>query len=64
MAYIFGQKQATKMGLSLLHSPLTATSIRANKSSATGLCWLIQTLFQQINHDGMLNFYRIENKCL
>ena len=27
MAYIFGQKQATKMGLSLLHSPLTATSI-------------------------------------
>ena len=46
MAYIFGLKQANKMGLSLLHSPLTATSIRAFKSSGTGLCWLMQTLFQ------------------
>ena len=46
MAYIFGLKQATKMGLSLLHSPLTATSIRVNKSSGTGPRWLIQTLFQ------------------
>ena len=64
MAYIFGLKQATKMGLSLLYSPLTATSIRVNKFSGTGLCWLIQTLFQQSNHDGMLNFYRIENKDL
>ena len=56
MAYIFGLKQATKMGLSLLHSPLTALSIRVNKSSCTSLCWLIQTLFKQNNHDGMLNF--------
>ena len=64
MAYIFGLKQATKMGLSLLHSPLTATSIMVNKSSGTGLCWLIQTLFQQSNHDGVLNFYRIANKRL
>jgi len=38
MAYIFGLKQATKMGLSLLHSPLIATSIMVNKSSGTGLC--------------------------
>ena len=30
MAYIFGLKQATKMGLSLLHSPLTVTFIRVN----------------------------------
>ena len=43
MAYIFGLKQATKMGLNLLHSPLTATSITVNKSSGTGQCWLIQT---------------------
>ena len=50
MAYIFGQKQTAKMGLSLLHSPL---NIRANKSSCTGLCWLMQTLFHQSNHDGM-----------
>jgi len=49
MAYIFGLKQATKLVLSLLHSPLTTTSIRVNKSSCTGLCWLIQTLFQQVN---------------
>ena len=48
MAYICGPKQAMKMELSLLHSPLTATSIKANKSTGTGLCWLIQTLFQQI----------------
>ena len=64
MAYIFGLKQATKMRLSLLHSPLTTTSIRVNKSSGTGLCWLIQTLFQQSNHDGVLNFYRIANERL
>ena len=64
MAYIFGLKQATKMGLNLLHSPLTAIPIRVNKFSCTGLCWLIQTLFQQSNHDGVLNFYRITNKCL
>ena len=64
MAYISGLKQATKMGLSLLHSPLTATSIRVNKSSGTGLCWLIQSLFQQNNHDGVPNFYRIANKRL
>ena len=64
MAYIFGLKQAMKMGLSLLHSPLTATSIRLNKSTGAGLCWLIQTLFQQNNHDDVLNFYRIANKCL
>jgi len=64
MAYIFGLKQAMKMGLSLLHSPLTATSIRVNKFSGIGLCWLIQTLFQQNNHDGVLNFYRIANKRL
>jgi len=50
MAYIFGLKQATKMELSLLYSQLTATYIRVNKFSGTGLCWLIQTLFQQINH--------------
>ena len=49
MVYIFELKQATKMGLSLLHSPLTATSIRVNKFSCTGLCWLTQTLFQQSN---------------
>ena len=30
MVYIFGLKQATKMGLSLLHPPLAATSIRVN----------------------------------
>jgi len=47
MAYIFGLKQATKMGLNLLRSPLTATSIRVNKFSSTSPCWLIQTLFQQ-----------------
>ena len=35
MAYIFGLKQVTKMGLSLLHLPLTATSIRVNKSGDT-----------------------------
>ena len=64
MAYIFGLKQAIKMVLSLLHSPLTATSIRVNKSSFTGLCWLIQTLFQQSNHDDTLNFYHIANKRL
>ena len=64
MAHIFGLKQATKMGLSLLHSPLTAISITVNKSSGTGLCWLVQTLFQQSNHDGMSNFYRIVNKRL
>ena len=64
MAYIFGLKQATKMGQSLLHSPLTATSIMVNKFSGTGQCWLIQTSFQQSNHDGMLNFYRIANKRL
>jgi len=64
MAYIFGQKQAMKMGLSSLYSTLTATSIRVNKSSFTGLCWLIQTLSQQKNHDGVLNFYRIANKRL
>ena len=63
MAYIFGLKQAMKM-VSLLYSPLTATSIRVNKSSCTSLCWLMQTLFQQSNHDGVLNFYRIANKCL
>jgi len=62
--YVCGLKQATKMGLSLLHSPLTATSIWVNKSFGTGLCWLIQTLFQQNNHDGVLNFYRIANKHL
>ena len=55
MAYIFILKQATKMGFSLLHSPLTATS---------SLCWVIQTLFQQSNHNGMLNLYRIANKRL
>ena len=55
MAYIFGLKQAKRMGLSLLHSSLTATFIRVNKSSCTGLCWLIQTLFQESNHDGTLN---------
>ena len=64
MAYIFGLKQGTKMGLSLLHSPLTATSITVNKPSGPGLCWLIQTLFQQSNHDCVLNFYRITNKHL
>ena len=64
MAYICELKQATKMGLGLLHSPLTATSIRVNKSSGTGLYLLIQTLFQQNNHDGGLNFYRIANKHL
>ena len=64
MAYIFGLKPATKMGLSLLHSLLTATSIRVNKSSCTGLCRVIQTLFQQSNHEGTLNFYRIANKRL
>jgi len=64
MTYICGLKQATKMGLSLLHSPLTATSVRVKKTSGTGLCWLIQTLFQQSNHDGVLNFYRIANKRL
>ena len=64
MAYIFGLKQATKMGLSLLHSPLTATSIAVNKSSGTSLCWLIQTLFQQSNHNSGLNFYCIANKRL
>ena len=64
MAYIFGLKPATKMRLSLLHSPLTATSITVNKSYGTGLCWLIQTLFQQNNHDGVLNFYCIANKRL
>ena len=64
MAYIFGLKQAMKMGLSLLHSPLTTTSIRVNRSSGTSLCWLIQTLFQQKDHDDMLNFYRIANKLL
>ena len=55
MAYIFGLKQATKMGLSLLHSPLTATSITVKKSSGTGRCWLIQTLFQLSNHDCVSN---------
>ena len=64
MAYISGLKQATKMELSLLHSPLTATSITVNKSSGIGLCWLIQTLFQQSNHNGVLNFYRIANMHL
>ena len=64
MAYIFGLKQATKMGLSLLYPPLTATSITVNKPSGTGLRWLIKTLFQQINHYGVLNFYLITNKCL
>ena len=64
MAYIFGLKQATKMELSLLHSPLTATSIMVNKSSGTSLCWLIKTLLQQSNHDGILNFYQIANKRL
>jgi len=64
MAYIFGLKQATKIGLSLLHSPSTAASITVNKSSGTGLCWLIQTLFQQSNHDGVVNFYHIANKRL
>jgi len=59
MAYIFGMKQATKMRLSLLHSALTATSFKVNKSSGTSLCWLIQTPFPQSNHDGMLNFNRI-----
>ena len=59
MAYTFELKQATKMGLSLLHSPLTAISIRVNKSD---LCWLLQTLFQQSNHDGTLNLYGILNK--
>ena len=63
MAYIFGLKQATKMGLSLLHSPLTATSIMVNMSSGSSLCWLIQTLFQQNNYVGVLNFYRITNTC-
>jgi len=67
MAYIFGLKQATKMGFSLLHSPLTATSITVNKSSGTGLCRLIQTLFQQRNHDGVLNFTALQiitcNSC-
>ena len=64
MAYIFGLIQATKMGLSLLHSPLTVTSITVNKASGTGVGWLIQALFQQSNHDGVLNFYRIANKHL
>ena len=66
MVYIFELKQATctKMGLSLLHSSLTATSIKVNKSSGNGPCWLIQTLFQQSNHDGSLNFYRIASKHL
>ena len=64
MAYICGLKQAMKLGHSLLHSPLTATSITVNKSSGTHLCWLIQTLFQQSTYDGVLNFYRITNKCL
>jgi len=64
MAYIFELKQAKKMGLSLLHSPLTATSITVNKSSDTGLYWLIQKLFQQSNYNGMLNFYHITNKRL
>ena len=41
--------ETVKMGLSLLHSPLTATSI---KFTSTGPCWLIQTLFQQRNHYG------------
>ena len=54
MAYIFGLNKATKMGLSLLHPPSTATSIRVNKS-CTSLCWLIQTLIQQSNHDSVLN---------
>ena len=49
---------------SLLHSPLTATSIRVNKSSCTSLCWLMKTLFQQSNHDGMQNFYPITIKHL
>ena len=61
MAYILVLEQATKMGLSLLQSPLTATSIIVHKSFGTSLCWLIQTLFQQSNHDGVLNFYRIAN---
>ena len=47
MAYICRLNQATRMGLSLLHSLLTATTIWVNKSSGTGMCWLIQTLFQQ-----------------
>ena len=64
MAFIFGLKQAIKMGLSLLHSPLTATSITVNKSSCTGLCSLIQTLFQQSNRDGVLNFYHVANERL
>jgi len=62
MAYIYGVKQATKMGLCLLQSSSTATSITVNKSPGTGLYWLMQTLFQQSNHDGMLNLYRITNK--
>ena len=45
MVYIFGQKQAAKMGLSLLYSPLTATSIKVNKSFGVSLCWPMQTLF-------------------
>ena len=64
MAYTFGLKQATKIVLSLLHSPLNATSITVNKSSGAGLCWLIQILFQQSNCDGMLNFDGIKNKHL
>jgi len=64
MAYICGLKQAKKMRLSLLHSPLTATSIRVNKSTGTSLCWLIQTLCQQNNYNDVLNFYRIANKRL
>ena len=64
MVYIFGLKQATKMGLILLHLPLTITFITINKSSGTDLCWLVQTLFQQTNHDGMLNLYYIANKRL
>jgi len=64
MAYIFGLKRATKMGLNLLHSPITATSITVNKSSGTSLCYQIKALFQQSNHDGVLNFYRITNKHL
>ena len=41
MAYIFGLKQATMMGLSLLHSPLTATSDKVDNSSGINLRWLI-----------------------
>ena len=64
MAYIFGLKEAMKMGLSLVHLPLTAISITVNKSSGTCLCWLIQTLLQQGNQDGMVYFYHLGNKCL